>query len=261
MFFPLMETEGLTGFLDLSYFPPNNWENRIKGKMNLFAIWPNEDKWATQNLGKIEFGESRLIQSIDHQDKLKTGLCLIYPTSGTLENQLSELPELPVWNSRIPEWRATTGFRNTNAQTSYQGEIFPLPSKASLLTFHPFIQYGQVENRLLVLNVVKNPKIQESDLFLYDTKTKSRRGSARVRTNSVSTIVLDKFNFMPHELPAFLIPNMAGIPFGLGIAKDGSMLSMEHTHPPASLVLFGNRFAVQGAVKKKWFDNLLGNNK
>jgi len=256
-----MKTEGLIGFLDLSYFPPNNWENRIKGKINLYAIWPSEDKWATQNLGTIEFGESRLILSIDHQEKLKTGLCLIYPTSGTLENQLSELPDLPVWNSRIPEWRATTGFRNATAQTSYQGEIFPLPEKASLLTFHPFIQYGEVENRLLVLNATKKPEILESDIFLYDSMSKSKRGSARVSTNSVSTIALDKFDFKPHELPAFVIPNMAGIPFGLGIAKDGSMLSMEHTHPPASLVLFGNRFGVQGAVKKKWFGKLLGDAK
>lgn len=253
-----METVGLTGFLDLSYFPPNNWENRIKGKTNLFAIWPKNEKWETQNLGTIEYGESRLFLSSDHEEKLKTGLCLIYPTSGTLESQLSELPELPVWYSRIPEWRATTGFRNANAQTSYQGEIFPLPSKASLLTFHPFIQYGEVENRLLVLNVTKKPEILESHLLLYDSWSKKKRGSEKVCTNSLTTIALDKFKFLPSELPAFVIPNMAGIPFGLGVARDGSMLSMEHTHPPASLVLFGNRFGVQSTVKKKWFGNLMG---
>jgi len=261
MFFPLMYTEGLTGFLDLCYFPPNNWENRIKKKLNLFAIWPDGDQWATQNVGTIEYGQSRQIVSSDHQEKLKTGLCLIYPSLGILKNHISELPKLPIWHTRIPEWRATTGFRNAKAQTSYQGELFPLPNNASLLTFHPFIQYGGIENRLLVLNATTNPEIIESDIFLYDSKSKNRRGSEKVRTNSLTTIALDKYNFMPHELPAFVIPNMAGIPFGLGISLDGNMLSMEHTHPPASLVLFGNRFGVQGEVKKKWIGKLLENKK
>lgn len=229
--------------------------------MNLYAIWSEGSHWATQNLGAIEFGESRRLDSSSHPEKLKNGLCLIYPTRGELKFQISELPELPVWNSRIPEWRATTGFMNSISQTSYQGEIFPLPNKASLLTFHPFIQYGDVENRLLILNVTGKPEIIESDILLFDSKSRSKRGSHIVRTNTLTTIQLDKFNFAPQELPAFVIPNMAGIPFGLGVSKDGSMLSMEHTHPPASLVLFGNRFAVQGSIKKKWFSKLLGESK
>ncbi|ASY12537.1 hypothetical protein A1s21155_06290 [Candidatus Planktophila dulcis] len=261
MFFPLMKTEGLTGFLDLTYLPPNNWENRINVPLNLYAIWPEGGSWTTENLGLIQFGESHSFDSSQHEEKLVSGMCLIYPSAEKLDSQIDKLPEKPVWDSRIPEWRATTGFKNAVSQTSYQGEIFPLPSKASLLTFHPFIQYGEVENRLLVLNVTKNPEIIESDLFLYDSKSKSKRGSSRVKTNSLTTIQLDGFNFAPHELPAFLIPNMAGIPFGLGVSKDGSMLSMEHTHPPASLVLFGNRFAVQGSIKKKWFVSLLGESK
>jgi hypothetical protein len=261
MFFPLMKTEGLIGFLDLTYFPPNNWESRTREELNLYAIWSESSHWATQNLGPIKYGESRRIDSSSHEEKLNSGLCLIYPARGKLKSRISELPELPVWSSRIPEWRATTGFMNGTAQTSYQGEIFPLPQRASLLTFHPFIQYGDVENRLLVLNATINPEFIESNILMFDSKSRSNRGSCKVKTNSVTTIQLDKFNFAQHELPAFVIPSMAGIPFGLGISKNGSMLSLEHTHPPASLVLFGNRLAVQGSIKKKWLSNLLGESK
>ena len=49
---------------------------------------------------------------------------------------------------------------------------------------------------------------------------------------------------------------MAGIPFGLGICKQNSMLSLEHTHPPASFVVHGQRFKVQGNIKSKWFNIL-----
>ena len=49
---------------------------------------------------------------------------------------------------------------------------------------------------------------------------------------------------------------MAGIPFGFGISKNEMMLSLEHTHPPASFVVHGDRFKVQGEIKKKWFSIL-----
>ena len=49
----------------------------------------------------------------------------------------------------------------------------------------------------------------------------------------------------------------SGIPFGLGIAKSGRMLSLEHTHPPASLVLHGDRRGVQGKIKKSWIEKLV----
>ena len=35
-------------------------------------------------------------------------------------------------------------------QTSYQGEINPFPQKASLLTFHPFIQYEKKKTILFL---------------------------------------------------------------------------------------------------------------
>ena len=49
---------------------------------------------------------------------------------------------------------------------------------------------------------------------------------------------------------------MAGIPFGFAISKDKKMLSLEHTHPPASFVVHGQRFMVQKEIKRKWFSVL-----
>ncbi len=46
---------------------------------------------------------------------------------------------------------------------------------------------------------------------------------------------------------------MAGIPFGLAVSHNKQMLSLEHTHPPASFAVHGSRFKVQGEIKKQWF--------
>jgi hypothetical protein len=261
MFFPLMKTVGVSGFLDLVYFPPNNWENRKRGPIRLYVLWPEGRYWRTESIAIIRYGENLVFDERNFAAQLKTGICLIYPTIEKIDDYLEELPSEAIWTASIPEWRGTAGFRSSKSQTSYQGEIFPLPESGSLLTFHPFIQYGDVENRLLVLNVTKSPEIVENELNLYDSDTRRLYGKEVVRTNSLTTIFLDKYDFKPDQLPVFAVPKMAGIPFGLGVARGGAMLSMEHTHPPASLVLFGKRNSIQSRIKSNWFKNLLEDSK
>ena len=81
----------------------------------------------------------------------------------------------------------------------------------------------------------------------------------KVITNSTNVIPLDKYNFHPNELPVFICRSMAGVPFGLGIGKNNKMLSLEHTHPPASFAVHGERYGIQGEIKRQWFSILKNN--
>jgi hypothetical protein len=257
MFFPILKALNLSGFLELSYLAANNWENRESRPMNLYALWSDGEYWNSQMQGILEVGETlRLETRLMESEKLATGICLFYPTIEKLDSKLPLLPTEPYWHSRVPEWRCTSGLFNDRSQTSYQSELFPLPTQASLLTFHPFIQFNEITNYLLVLNITREPSINSHEIELLNSKTLEKYGSAMIRTNSASVIELDSFGFTPNELPLFLSRKMAGIPFGLGVANDGSMLSLEHTHPPASLVLFGNRNEVQGKIKKRWLQRI-----
>ena len=92
---------------------------------------------------------------------------------------------------------------------------------------------------------------------MFNSFDKSFIAESLISTNSLTTIPLDVYNFKPTDLPVFYSPEIAGIPFGLGIAKSGKMLSFEHTHPPASLVLHGNRRVIQGKIKKSWIEKLV----
>ena len=257
MFFPILRVLDLEGFLELSYVPANNWETRESRPMNVYAIWPYGDFWRCELHCTIKYGESfRITSGSLDPEMLKTGICLFYPTVQKLKSKLNVLPSTPYWHSNIPEWRCTSGFYNDKAQTSYQSEIFPLPSKASMLTFHPFIQFNEIKNYLLVINVIREPNVLSHKIDLFNSVNLEWHGSAPINTNSASIVDLDSFGFTREELPLFLSQEMAGIPFGLGIAKDGSMLSLEHTHPPASLVLFGNRNEIQSKIKKIWLQRL-----
>jgi hypothetical protein len=253
-----MKTPNLNGFCDLVYESPNNWENRIHKPISLYLLWSNGNRWLSKKISEMNYGdEIRLVTNDIDEKCLATGLALIYPSLEPIEPELSTLPSRKVWYSEIPAWRNTSGFYNEFTQVSYQSDIEPLPSKASLLTFHPFIQFGDVINNLLVLNVTNDPKIQSGKISMFNSFDKSFVADTLISTNSLTTIPLDVYSFKPTDLPVFYSPEIAGIPFGLGIAKSGKMLSLEHTHPPASLVLHGNRRAIQGKIKKSWIEKLV----
>lgn len=257
-----MSTPGLVGFLDILYLPPNNWEYTVSHEVTLYSLESQVDFWSCQELGKMKRGQVKRICTSDEQfTNSQSSLKLIYPSTSTLPESISTLPEDPIFTTRIPEWRATTGFLSSDAQTSYQGELFPFPSNASLLTFHPFIQYGSVQNKLVILNLTKSPEFKTGRLLFFDSSTGDFIAEKKMFTNSTTTIDLDDIGYRETQLPAIVSPDMAGVPFGLGIFQDGQMLSMEHTHPPASLVLFGDRFSIQGSIKRKWFSRLLGEQK
>lgn len=253
MFFPLMKVLDLEGFVELAYLPPNNWENPLKTDLKLYLLWPSDGLWNTRELGQIQFGQVVRFSTEDFvREELQTGLALVYPTSEALPSTLDTLPAEAFWSSRVPEWRCTSGLYNSSAQTSYQSEIFPFPNKASLLTFHPFIQEGDISNYLVLLNVIKEPRVTESFLEIRDAASLKLRDRVKVFSNSLTCIPLDVYKFSQSELPIFYNDSMAAIPFGLGVSENGQMLSLEHTHPPASLVLFGQRNSVQGRIKQKW---------
>lgn len=255
-----MRTPKLKGFLDLLNAPPNNWEKPIKRDAQIYLLWPNEDRWESKHLFSLAHGESRRIFSEEYAEELgRRNLAIVYPAKNALPRFLDRLPSQKFWYTEYPAWRCTAGFYNQYAQVSYQSDLEPLPSIASLLTFHPFIQYSDLDNFLVVLNLIKEPTVNQGPIHLFNSSDYAYRGTELIRTNSVSIIELDKFDFSPDELPVFVSPKIAGIPFGLGIKSDGTMLSLEHTHPPASLVLFGNRREVQGRIKREWMERLMVN--
>lgn len=107
------------------------------------------------------------------------------------------------------------------------------------------------------MNVTNDPIIRSDKISMFNSHDKSFVADSLISTNSLTTIPLDVYSFKPTDLPIFYSSNIAGIPFGLGIAKSGKMLSLEHTHPPASLVLHGDRRGIQGKIKKSWIEKLV----
>ena len=257
MFYPIIKLDNFQGFTTVHNFSPNNWEKSILSEKLIYVIWSDGFFWNTYFISKISINESKNINSNNLPDYIFiNNLAFIYASNEKLNTKLTELPIINHFNTHTPNWRATIGIENNKTRVSYQGEVEPFPVKSSLLTFHPFLQFNGFNNYLLLLNLVKTPKIYESDLEIYNLLNNKYIATKKIKSNSASLISINDFNFKTNDLPIFVNRTMAAIPFGFGYNNDQTILSLEHTHPPASLVLHGNRFIVQSKIKEKWFNNL-----
>ena len=258
-FFPLFNINKTNGSCTIHNFSPNNWEKTSSGNKTIWALYSDGEKWVTNNISQIKEGESKTILyndfNLQSEDNISP-LIILQLRNKPLPPFLYELPKNEFIYSSNPEWRSTVTFSYENCQTSYQGEINPFPGKASLLTFHPFIQYGDIENFFVFVNLESSPENRYTKLEIYDSNSKKFIDEVKVKNNTVNIIPLNNYNIQQDVLPIFLCRKMAGIPFGFGINDKGPMLSLEHTHPPASFVVHGERFNFQRQIKKKWFEIL-----
>ena len=257
MFYPLIKLSGFEGWTTISNFPPNDWENKERSAKLIHLIWSAGDVWKTEFFDRLDYGKSLSIATEKiGNEKLENGICFVFPSSAYLPATLTRLPRSKHWLTGYPSWRATVGIRTPVAQVSYQGEMNPFPEKASLLTFHPFIQFDNFTNYLLLINLQQLPALRKSELEIYDSAGKSHVDSVSVQCNSANLIPLNPYGFGSENLPVFVCRQTGGIPFGFGHSESGRMLSLEHTHPPAEFVIHGNKLAMQKRIKKGWFEAL-----
>jgi hypothetical protein len=258
MFYPLIKLDNFQGTTTIHNYPPNNWEPIKFSDKYIYLLWSVDNFWKTYFISSLKMYDSIEVSTFNLPPELFINkIAFLYPTSVLLTDTIDELPSEINFNTITPTWRATIGIDSNKTKVSYQGEIEPFPEKASLLTFHPFLQYNNFENFLLIINLIKQPKIIESNIEIYNGYKREYIDSQIIRTNSATLIPLNKYNFKDTELPFFLNRHTSAIPFGFGYNTDKSILSLEHTHPPASLVLHGNRILIQSQIKSKWFNKLI----
>ena len=257
-YYPILKGADCKGWTTLCNFSPNNWEVKNNTKKNINLTWAENDSWRTKKIGTLENNEMRTITIDDVSDFVpKDKLPLLSISSIELPATVKLLPQLNETRTSTPAWRASLGLSTISTSTCYQGEIDPFPEHGTLLTFGPFIQYGNnIENYLIILNIEKSPVTRASQLELYDADKKIHKGTFEVLNNNITTIPLDNLGFEPTDLPLVICKGMSAIPLYMSKTADGSFLSLEHTHPPACYVVHGKRFDAQKILKNLWFSKV-----
>lgn len=258
-YYPILNAPGMKGSTTICNFPPNNWENGWSQQQFVNVTWPSDGLWISKSLGTLLPGKFRTISADDLASDIPVdSLALLSLTRAPIPLESSLLPKLDSNLYAYPAWRATLGLSTSKAQTSYQGEIDPFPEHGSLLTFGPLIQFGQdIKNYLILLNIEASPVTRRAELEIYDAATLGIKARYPLRSNALNTIPLDELDFKAEDLPLFICRDMAAIPLYLSTTLDGAYLSLEHTHPPASLVVHGQRWGAQRLLKAHWFSRAM----
>jgi hypothetical protein len=257
-FFPVLAAPGCTGHTTLYNFPPNNWEDGSKERRLVNLTWAEEGAWRSVTLGELDFGGIHAYTRADVAAYVPDDVLPLLSLASTPFPEHSENLPSGMPGTHMPHWRATLGLVSPLASTCYQGELDPFPAPGSLLTFAPFMQFGEdIENYLLFVNLEKSAKARTSIVEIYDSAAPAQcHGSFEVRNNAISVVSLDGAGIGPENLPIIVSKNMSGIPLYFSRTVDGTCLSLEHTHPPASYVIHGKRWEAQKLLKDDWFAKL-----
>lgn len=254
-YFPILTAPDCQGWTTLCNFSPNNWEVIDKTDKYLNVTWAENGVWHSRNLCKLKSDELRTITISELEGIVPDdALPLLSLSLNELPETSDVLPSIDIFRTNLPAWRATLGLSTEVSSVSYQGEIDPFPATGSLLTFNSFMQFGDnIENYLLIANIEKSPIIKNSQLRIYNSKTMELKTTAVVKSNNISVIPLDDLGFTQTDLPLIICKEMSAIPLYFSKTNDNSLLSLEHTHPPASFAIHGKRWDVQKILKNKWF--------
>jgi len=258
-YYPILNAPGCIGWTTICNFSPNNWEVRHITEKYLNVTWCQEGTWRSKNIGTLSPDKTHTVGIADIASLVPAeSLPLLSLTNSILPARSDILPHTDTERTNYPAWRAALGLSTAHASTSYQGEIDPFPAPGSLLTFSPFIQFGEgVENYLIFLNVEASAVTRSARLEIYDSaRPELLKRTVDVCNNSAAVISLDDLGFSPTDLPVIISKEMSAIPLYLSRTRDGEYLSLEHTHPPASYVVHGKRWEAQKLLKTLWFSRV-----
>ena len=259
IFFPIIKSNEIyKGSTTVYNFPPNDVQKVVSKSRYLNLIWMDVNCWKTKLITRIKPLESKeIFYDLVKPKDVHNDLLIMCITDEPLSPIMKSLP-VSTLPTTTPIWRSTVSIYKDNSSASYQGEIEPFPEKATLLSFIPFMQKKiNIKNYLIFLNLESKPNSRKGSLkFSTVRKPEIIIKDAEIKSNSCNLIDLNNLNIADNELLVCYTKSMSGIPLFLSFSNDESTMSLEHTHPPASFLIHGNRNIAQRIIKENWY-NLL----
>ena len=258
MYYPLFKVPNLECSVTLLNSAPNDWETEATAVVVHQAII-HGDSWSVNRIKSLAVGESLRVSSTDELANCRDGtLALLFPQETDVSGTYAELPAVNLWRTALPMWRASICLGRGSARACYQGDIEPFRLGGTALSFHPFIQPKPFTNSFLGINFESAPNLRAAKVNISKALDGELIATHSVTNNSAFLIDLDQYGFSQVDLPVIWSTDLSMVPSGLGWNPVSGEMSWEHTHPPASMTVFGDRWGCQTAVKRDWFAVLSG---
>ncbi len=254
-FFFLDSVKNYSSSVELFNKPSCSHLNKnVVNDKHIYAVYSNGEKWESFYFGTIKANDSILIKKQDLPDNFKNESVFIF----MCEKIIKDFNQLPILKNEMitsPEWRSNLKITNNFTSTSYQGE-FPdmmINKNLSVVSCSPMIQnYNNISNYLFLINLRQNPKKISFNVELLNSNKKII-GEFQATTNTVNFFNLNQYTANTND-NVFIVRtrDYGGIPIYFSHSCDERKLSLEHTHPPSSYLIFGDTMSFQKKKKIFW---------
>ncbi|WP_430469381.1 hypothetical protein [Thalassospira lucentensis] len=257
-FYFLPRVDGLKSSVTLVNFTSMDDHER-HGKLTnqlIYVTWSDGQNWQHRQLGELNIGDSKVFELSDLPDEIPndvTPFLYCYPesvkavTGSQIEGQHMKT---------LPNWRGNIKLSSSLATASYQGEYpgeMTLVPKGSFVSVNPMMQSEPgVLNKILFVNMSSKADMNDHDFKILRMSDRKVLSCQIVRNNNCTVVDLDAVSANDDDLLISVCPTLLGIPVYLSYDEGLATISLEHTHPPVSSVLFGDTLSFQRHMKSYW---------
>lgn len=257
-FYFLPRYEGLCGEVTLANFPPNDSLLTAPQSKIVHVIWSDGRLWRCRDLDALSWGKTMVVTERMLPDEIDDdALAFLFLFSRRLPGNLGSAT-FSDYTDTAPAWRANIRLRSTTTSVSYQGE-FPLAMagipQGSLVSIGPMIQDGGgITTSFLLFNMRNSPAVETVSIRIVRLSDRRVLREGEAVYNRMSVLPLGGLDLPEGELVGVMADAITGIPLYLSHDKAFRYMSLEHTHPPVELTIFGDRLTLQGAMKRSWLN-------
>lgn len=259
-YFFMARIPGFESRLTLANFPPSDAFSTWPSSQVAHVVWSDGNSWQFRPLATIPAGQTHVVTKADLPAEIGDASPFFCIHPGELPRSAASLPRSDHMRS-TPDWRGNIQIVGKGTSASYQGE-YPQSmlaiERGTLLSLGPLHQQGEgFTSKLVLPNMRDNPAIEECELKFFGMRSQRLLGTAKVKRNSVSVVDLSPYPSTPSDPLCIVSSEITGIPLILTHTDDADEMSFEHTHPPITMTLFGDRLQYQRHMKS-WFIGRIG---
>jgi hypothetical protein len=261
-YFFCLEHPELSGHVTVSNYAPVGGRPAAREEMFVYAARPQSGQWAIRETGSLGPGDSRTYAGTDAFDSTEPGITTFFLYPDPLPSRVEKLPNAQIMDTR-PAWRGNIQLRSQTMTASYQGEypggMLGIPN-GTMVSLSPLVQDGDgIRTTLLFVNLQFEARIEPRALVIGRLRDQTPIDVREVMTNSCSVIELDGLTNDPTNPLCFFSPDTVGIPLYLSYDDGFHHMSIEHSHPPTEMLVFGNvgaRRPVARELKDFWLERM-----
>lgn len=254
---------GLNCNITLFNFPCVDGKSPWSLKQILHVVWSEHSFWQVRPLATLSPGKSITCTFDDLPSEMPADASpFLFFNPEKLPSKLNRLIYSDLMTTN-PHWRANIQLSSPNTSTSYQGE-YPgnmiENENGTLLTLSPLIQLKSgLKSKLILVNLGAKPGVEKCQVQFAQMKKQKILLQTSVKRNHCNILDLSVLNCDESDPVCLFSNELTGIPIFLTHDLEFTKMSMEHTHPPAEMLVFGNKWELQNKMKGWWLSTILKN--